>query len=219
MCPDKPPSCYPTPTLGESGFERFDRHPWNQSASGVQIVSDREHVFAATGRQELRGPHVVAKGTCPSSARHRVHGRERQLADRGAAGDPSEGPGQAEARQTADGEPACRRARRSAATGVHHRRGGREPARAGPRDHDTDAQELPPARQEQDREASEERGADRVRPARQQDAQCGEARGADRARALPNSDAASRQSRRRARRRRARRRRLRRFEAARERFS
>src|SRR4029078_2791944 len=52
-------------------------------------------------------------------------------------------------------------------------------------------QELPPARQEQDREASEERGADRVRPARQQDAQCGEARGPPRARALPTSDAAS----------------------------
>ena len=53
MCPDKPPSCYPTPTLRESRPERFDCHALKQSASGVQIVADREHVFSATGRQEL----------------------------------------------------------------------------------------------------------------------------------------------------------------------
>src|SRR4029079_11268816 len=63
MCPDKPPSCYPTPTLGESGFERLDVHPCNQSASDVQIVAACEHDFPATGRQELRGPHAVSRRT------------------------------------------------------------------------------------------------------------------------------------------------------------
>jgi hypothetical protein len=71
MCPDKPPSCYPTPTLGESRFERCDRHAWNQSASGVQIVADREHVFSAPGRQDYEDPMPSQKE--PAQAVAAIH--------------------------------------------------------------------------------------------------------------------------------------------------
>ena len=85
--------------------------------------------------------------------------------------------------------------------------------------HDADPQELPPARQEQDGEASEERRPG-PRPAGQ--AAGRQRRRSARRRTCPRPPQLRRhqpQSRRRARRRRARRRRLRRSGAARERFS
>ena len=195
MCPDKPPSCYPTPTLGESRPERFDRHALKQSASGVQIVADREHVFSATGRQELRGPHVVAKGTRPGSSRaidYTVEGANR-LAEELRAIPPKD-----PAKRKLDkqgmvsllaGELLALQQRGYTIEEVAESLRGR-----GLDHHDADPQELPPARQEQDGEASEERGPDRVRRARQRGAKGGEARGAERARARPNSDATSRKA-------------------------
>ena len=220
MCPDKPPSCYPTPTLRESRPERFDRHALKQSASGVQIVADREHVFSATGRQELRGPHAVAKGTRPGSSRtidYTVESANRLAEELRAI--PRQGPGQAEARQAGHGEAARGRAHRPPATRLHHRRGGRGPARARPRPSrrrpSRTTSSAPRARRR-----SERRTAPGPRPAGQ--AAGRQRRRSARRRTRPRPPRLRRhqpQSRRRARRRRARRRRPRRSGAAREHFS
>src|SRR5205807_1564936 len=40
MCPDKPPSCYLSPTLGESRPERLDCHPNLAVGHHMRIVAD-----------------------------------------------------------------------------------------------------------------------------------------------------------------------------------
>ena len=220
MCPDKPPSCYPTPTLRESRLERFDCHP---RESVGQRRADR-CLTASTFSLRLADRNYEdrmssQKEPAQAVAAHRLHRRERQSDGRGAAGDPAEGPGQAEARQAGmvsllAGELVALQQRGYTIEEVAESLRG---ARA--RHHDADAEELPAARQEQDGEASEERRPDRVQRARQRDAKGGEARGVERARAHRQLRRHQPRSRRRARRRRARRRRLRRSAAARKHFS
>ena len=144
MCPDKPPSCYPTPTLGESGSERFDRHPWNQSASGVQIVVRPRARFlcdwpTGTTRTACRRNKNLPRQYPPSSTPSRAPIGWPRSCGRSQPKDPAK----RKLDKQRHGEPARGRAHRPAATGLHHRRGGREPARARPRHHDADAQELP----------------------------------------------------------------------------
>ena len=187
MCPDKPPSCYPTPTLRESRPERFD-------SSCIEAVGQRRANCCrprATFSLRLADRNCEDRMSSQQGTRPRPVGEAMdytvESANRLAAelrAIPAERSGQAEARQAGDGEAARGRDHRPPATRLHDRRGGREPARSRPRlsrrRRSRTTSSAPRARRRSERRTGL---ADRVRRARQRGAKGGEARGAERARA------------------------------------